>query len=286
VAGGELEVRRTDIRRVVEQAQQLVLPPEREILQVLVRQFFLDGQDGIKNPLGLSGLRLEVETHIVTALSSHLRNSYRAAELAGVSVVEPVLTALASASAVLTGQERELGVLLIDIGASVTDWALFESGEVQASGVVPFGGERVTLDLAVGLGIHRDTAERVKLGRSEVEQDPAVEEIVLARMAELFEWVDAARTRAGASEVLPGGVVLTGGGSRLLGAAEVALESFGGPVSVRGPDSSVRTGGPDATLSAAWGLALWGGRSTPRRTPGTTFSEWLAASRRRLAKKR
>lgn len=260
VAATDQEVRTSDIKHIVKQAQQIVLPPEREILQVLVRQFHLDGQDGIKNPVGMSGLRLEVETHIVTGLTSHLKNLARAVEGAGLTIVEPVLAPLASASATLTEQERELGVICLDIGASMTGWTVFEAGEVLASGFVSLGGERVTLDLALGLGMTRDAAEQLKCTYNAMERDPAVEEVSLARMAEIFELVAAGRARAGVNGLLPGGCVITGGGARLFGAAEVAQEILGGPARVAGPSEA----NGDPSLSCAIGLALWGAHPASR----------------------
>ncbi len=271
-SSADQEVRRSDVQRVVGQAQQLILPPEREIVQVLVRQFHLDGQSGIKNPVGMSGLRLEAETHLVTALSSHLKNLLRAVEGAGLTVAEPVLASLASASAVLTAQERELGVLLLDIGANLTDWAVFSEGEVLASGVVPLGGERVTLDLALGLGIVRDDAERLKcLAES---ADPAIDEIVLARMAEILELVAADRARSGASSMLPGGTVLCGGGAKLRHLVELSQELFGGPARVGAAGRPAGRWGDDTALAGVYGLALWGARRSvrPRRRG---FRGWL-----------
>jgi cell division protein FtsA len=156
------EIRRDHVDRVLDASRVIVLPPEREIIHAIPRGFTVDGQGGIKDPVGMSGRRLEVETHIVTASTSFLQNVTKSVTKAGIEVEETVLTSIASGLSVTSQEERDLGVAVVDIGGGTTDIAVFIDGEVFYTAVIPVGGIHITHDIAVGLQTAQDEAERAK----------------------------------------------------------------------------------------------------------------------------
>ncbi len=232
--------------RVEEAATIVQLPANREILQVFAKNYRLDGQDNIKDPLGMHGVRLEVDTHIVTAVAPNLRSLDLVLEKANIRAMHHTVSSLAAAEAVLSRQQKEAGTLLLDIGAGTTNMVVIEDGEVQHIAVIPVGGINITNDLAIGLKTDLDIAEKVKLEHStlgeqkrglkmvKVEQDKhshmfEVEEVAMiteARVEELMEMVDKELKRVHRSRKLPGGVVLTGGTSKLPGLAEFTKDKL------------------------------------------------------------
>lgn len=245
ISAANREITPDDRYRVEEAATIVQLPPNREIIQVFAKNYRLDGQDNIKDPVGMSGVRLEVDTHIVSASTPNLRNLDMALEKAQVAVHNHTLSSLAAAEAVLTRQQKEAGTVLLDIGAGTTNLVVIEDGEVQHVAVLPIGGMHITNDLAIGLKTDLDVAEAVKirhatLAPQKVTRDLRVkvnnhdhifkaEEIALitdARVEELFEYVNKELTRIHRAHKLPGGVVLVGGTAKLPGIAEYAKEKM------------------------------------------------------------
>jgi len=253
ITSPDKEVTHSDVDRVVDASKVIVLPPEREIIHSIPRGFTVDGQDGVKDPVGMSGSRLEVETHIVTGSSTFIDNVVKCVQRAGLVVDTTVLEPIATSASAVLDAEKELGVALIDIGGGTTDVAVFTNGEIFYTAVLPIGGNYVTKDIAVGLRASQEEAEKakIKFGCSIVDMvdDGDVFEIVslgadsprelpgkiLAniiepRMEEIFEKVREELIKSGYFGMLPGGAVLTGGGSLLPGTIELAEKFLEMPV--------------------------------------------------------
>ena len=279
------EVSREDVNRAVEVARAVSIPSNRDVLHVERRGFIVDGQEGVKDPLGMSALRLEVETHIVTASATAIQNLTKCVAAAGVKIDELVASSLASAEAVVNETEKDLGVAVADIGAGTIDIAMFSEGSPFFTGVIPVGGTNVTNDLAIGLKTSLNVAEELKIrhgtcdlasvsageeisvsvlgedaGRTVSRMEVA--EIIEARMRETFELM-ASELRQGGAGMLPAGIILTGGAAQLAGVAELGREVLQMPVRVAGPSS---VGGLVETLlnpayATAIGLLQWGAQS-------------------------
>jgi cell division protein FtsA len=233
------EISPEDRMRVEEAATIVNLPPNREIVQFFAKNYSLDGQRNIKDPVGMQGVRLEVDAHIVTASSPNLRNLDMALEKAEIAPSHHTVASLAAAEAVLTRQQKEAGVALVDIGAGTTNIIVFEDGEVQHVAVLPIGGQHITNDLAIGLKTDLDVAEQVKIQHADLHKEPKkmnamvkvgekaynfqfeeISMIIEARVEELLEYVDKEFIKIKRSRKLPGGVVLTGGTANLPGLDE------------------------------------------------------------------
>ncbi|MDQ3813174.1 MAG: cell division protein FtsA [Armatimonadota bacterium] len=246
-----------DVDRVL-QAANLDVPRDREIIHSLPRYFAVDGQRGVRRPVGMCGQRLEVETHVVTGTASFLNNVKQCVERAGLEVDALVLEPIATSEAVATPDERELGVALIDIGGGTSDIAVFQEGSIVFSAVLPVGGNHVTRDISIGLRTPFDIAERLKIERGVASPDliphgEALEvmtagsgerlrlpravlgEIIEARMSELFEMARNAIVEAGVQNRLPAGLILSGGGAMLPGVTDLAQQIFESPVRVGKP---------------------------------------------------
>jgi cell division protein FtsA len=276
------EVAREDIRRAIEVARAVSIPTNREVLHVERRGFIVDGQEGVKDPLGMSALRLEVETHIVTAPQTAVQNLMKCVAQAGVKIDELVVNALASAEAVANETERELGVAVADIGAGTIDLAMFNEGSPFHTSVLPVGGNFVTNDIAIGIKTSLPVAEELKIqhGTCDIRNIADDEEIAVsvlgeeagrtvsrlevcqiieARMRETLELLAGEMRSAGAG-MLPAGIIVTGGGSQLTGLAELGREVLGMPVRVVAPSGV--TGLTDSILTPAYstaiGLLQWG----------------------------
>lgn len=242
------EIGEDDRLRVEEAATILQLPANRDIIQVFAKNYRVDGQDNIKDPIGMKGVRLEVDTHIVTASAPALRSLDTVLEKARVQARHHTVSSLAAAEAVMNRQQKESGTLLLDIGAGTTNVVVIEDGEVQHVAVIPIGGQLITNDIAIGLKTDLDLAELVKIkhaalagsqksGKVEVQQgdrrhsfdtegDYGINNIVEARLDELFELVEKELKSIRRSRKLPGGVVLTGGTANLPGIADFAKEKL------------------------------------------------------------
>ncbi len=240
------EITVEDRMRVEEAATIIQLPPNRDIIQVFAKNYRLDGQDNIKDPVGMRGVRLEVDTHIVTAATPSLKSLSSALEKAGIHANHYTVSSLAAAEAVLNRQQRESGTAVLDIGAGTTNLAVFEDGEVQHVAVIPVGGTNLTNDLAIGLRTDLDVAEAAKLQFGSVKESSKVNRqvrvkhegkdylfnqgdihmILEARIEEMLEYVDKELKKIQKSRKLPGGVVIVGGTSKLPGLAEFAREAL------------------------------------------------------------
>ncbi|HEX4661982.1 MAG TPA: cell division protein FtsA [Candidatus Saccharimonadales bacterium] len=239
-----------DLARVEEAATVMQLPANREILEVTPRAYQLDGQDNIKDPLGMTGVRLEVDAHVITALSPNVKNLLKACELTQTRVRRPVLAGIAAAKIGLSQQLLENGVVLIDIGGTTTNIAVYEEGDLQHVSVLPVGSVNITNDLAIGLKTDLSVAEEIKLkhvalgrdGTKDIEvtvgkeklkfSSRDVDEIVEARCEEIFEIINKELKSIGRAAKLPGGVVLCGGGSLIHGLADFAKNALQLPARV------------------------------------------------------
>lgn len=246
VGAADHVISRDDLQRIEEVATLGKVPANREILDVVPHAYKLDGQDNIKDPLGMTGTRLEVDAHVVSALVPHLTNLQKAAESAKVYPHSIVVAGIAAARAVLSEQQLENGVALIDIGGATTNIAIYEEGDLQYSAVLPFGGVNITNDLAIGLKTDPEIAEKIKLEHASAMprnqntgislkheneiysfQTSDIDEIVEARLEEIFEAIQVELKKAGRAGKLPGGVVLTGGTAQLKDITDYAKQSLG-----------------------------------------------------------
>ena len=238
------EITEDDVARVQDQSRVIVLPPDREIIHAIPRSYSIDGQNGIRFPVGMSGTRLEVETHIVTGAVTFLQNVAKCVQRAGLIVEATVLEPIATAESVLLDDEKRLGVVIADIGGGTTDVAIFVDGDIAYSSAIPVGGNHVTHDISVGLRASEEESERVKRAHAAATLDQLdpdllfevlslggdtprllpqhiLAEIVEPRMHELFLMLRQEILKSGYYKTLPAGIVLSGGGSQLLGAAEL-----------------------------------------------------------------
>ncbi|HMA80325.1 MAG TPA: cell division protein FtsA [Candidatus Binatia bacterium] len=253
VAVKNKEVTQRDLERVIDAARAVAIPMDREVLHVLPQDYIIDEQDGIREPLGMSGVRLEAKVHIVTGAATSAQNIIKCCNRTGLNVAEIVLAPLAVAEAVLTDEERELGVVLIDIGGGTTDIAVYHDGTVKHTAVLGIGGNHVTNDIAAGLRTPFNDAERIKqrfgyAKASMVDGDERVDvpsvagkgpssvsrqilcEIIEPRLDEIFELVQKEIAKSGFEGSLASGLVITGGSMLLPGAVEMAERCFGLPV--------------------------------------------------------
>lgn len=277
------DIRPEDVARALESARAFINPANQEILHVLPRGFLVDGQRGIKDPIGMQGIRLEAEVHIIQGLSSHVRNITKAVFRTGLDIAELVYAPLAAAEAVTQFRQRELGVCVLVIGASTTGLAVYEEGELLYAATLPIGADHVTSDIAIGLRVSLDVAEHIKrahgtavpggfhkrdeidvrdLGadESEIVSLQYVSEIIEARVEELYEKVEAELKKIDRSGMLPAGIVLTGGGAKLPGMVEVGKRISRLPCALGVPSvqSSMPEFALDPAFSTAVGLVLWG----------------------------
>lgn len=247
------EVTNEDVRRVIDAAKALAIPMDREVIHILPQEFIIDDQDGIKEPLGMSGVRLEARVHIVTGAVASAQNIIKSCNKAGVDVGDIVLEQLASSEAVLTPDEKDLGVALIDIGGGTTDIAIFIDGAIKHTSVLSLGGNHLTNDIAVGLRTPTVEAEKIKqisgcclssmVGKDETIEVPSVggreprilsrqllAEILEPRVEEIFTLVNREIVKSGYEDLIASGVVLTGGSAILPGMPELAEQIFDLPV--------------------------------------------------------
>ena len=253
VAIKDKEVTPTDVERVIETARAMPIPAEQEILHILTQEFVIDGQDGIREPIGMSGMRLEVRVHIVTGAISAAQNIVKCVRRCGLEVNDLVLQPLASSYAVLSEDEKDLGVCLVDIGGGTTDLAVWTQGAICHTSVIPIAGDQITNDIAMALRTPTREAEDIKckfgcaladladpediIDVAGVDDRPsrklsrrALADVIQPRVEELFELIQAELRRSGFEEVLSSGIVLTGGSSVMPGMIELGEEVFHMPV--------------------------------------------------------
>jgi cell division protein FtsA len=255
ISGSDNEISQADVNRLIEDTKRVALPSDRKIIHVIPQEFIIDGQDGVYNPVGMSGIRLEANVHIITGLVTAAQNIYKCVQRAGLQIRDMVLEPLASSYAVLDEEEKEVGIAMLDVGGGTTDLAIFEDRTIRYTSVIGIAGNQVTSDLRKGLGVITEQAEKIKCqhgfaylpsviddgpitvpgigGRPPLEIDKRlIAQIVQPRMEEIFEWAAYEIKRSGYSRHLSAGVVLTGGGALLKGVAELAREVMGMPVKI------------------------------------------------------
>ncbi len=260
VAIRDREVFPLDVERVIDAAQAVAIPADQRVLHILPQEYVIDNQEGIKEPLGMSGVRLEAKVHLVTCATNASQNIEKCIRRCGLEVEDIILEQLASSYSVLTEDEKELGVCLVDIGGGTTDIAIFTEGSIRHTGVIPIAGDQVTNDIAMALRTPTQHAEEIKIkyacaltqlaGPEETIKVPSVgdraprdlsrqalAEVVEPRYDELFTLVQAELRRSGFEDLIPAGVVLTGGTSKMEGVVELAEEIFHMPVRVGLPQS-------------------------------------------------
>lgn len=248
------EITQKDSERVLESASAIAVPDTRDIIHVIPKEYIVDGETGVKDPVGMSGVRLEVNTHMVTASTAVVKNFKKALSETGIEVSQFVYTGLAASQAVLTNTEKDLGSVLVDIGAGTTSLAVFTDGSLVHAAVIPIGARNVTNDLAIGLRVTVETAEKIKLMLSEeknkktqaqdimdlseygineikkVSKGTLSDGIIKPRLNEIFSMVRVELEKAGLASVVPSGAVITGGGAMTVGAIESAKRSLSMPV--------------------------------------------------------
>jgi cell division protein FtsA len=290
ISGAEISV--DDVARVLEAAQAVSIPANRRILHIEPKTYSVDEQQGIKNPVGMTGIRLEVEAHIITGHIQHVKNIEKCVDQAGVDIDDIVPSTIAVAESVLTKRQKELGAVVIDVGAGCTSIAVYEEGTILHSVTLPVGGESVTNDIAIGLRTSIDTAEKIKIEFGSVLPEEVGEremidlssvskvdtqtvskrymaEIMQARYFEIFSLVKEELTRIGRSGMLPAGALLTGAAVKAPGVLDLARDVLGLPVQMGFP---VDIGGviekvDDPAYATALGTLVWGlreGSSSPR----------------------
>lgn len=297
VSGPTGEIMPSDIERVIEAASAISLPASREVVHVLPREFVVDGESGVKDPVGMSGVRLEVETHVVTASSAAVKNLSKALSEAGVKINDIVFSGFASGHSVLTETEKELGCCLIDIGAGTTSVVAYVDGSLAYSGVIPVGAKNVTNDIAIGLRVSLDTAEKIKislstnnkhekepkddldlssLGISEVSKvskKTLTEGIIRPRLNEIFTMVRLELEREKIINRIPSGAIVTGGGSKTIGIQDSAKRMLSLPVRLGSPTG---VGGLvddclDPAFAVPVGLLIYASREDNEEPTGVKF---------------
>jgi len=290
VAIRDKEVFPADIERVIDAAQAVAIPADQKVLHILPQEYIIDSQEGVKEPLGMSGVRLEAKVHLVTCATNAAQNIEKCIKRCGLETDEIILEQLASSYSVLTEDEKELGVCLVDIGGGTTDIAIFTEGAIRHTGVILIAGDQVTNDIAMALRTPTDHAEELKIKYacalsqlaspddmimvpSVGERPPrelsrqALADVVEPRYDELFHLIQAEIRQSGFEDMLAAGMVFTGGTSKMEGVAELAEEIFhmpvriGMPVEVNGLVDIVR----NPTYSTAVGLLLYGMRQSQER---------------------
>ncbi|SNR64023.1 cell division protein FtsA [Methylobacillus rhizosphaerae] len=297
----DAEVTKMDVDRVVETARAIALPSDQQILHILTQEFIIDGQEDVREPLGMSGMKLEVKVHIVTGAVSAAQNIVKCIKRCGLEVIDLSLQPLASSMAVLTEDEKELGVCLVDIGGGTTDIAVFKQGAIRHTAVIPIAGDQMTNDVAVAFRTPTQSAEEIKIKHGcalrqladarEVVEVPGVDgreprqlsvqtlaEVIEPRIVELYEFVLAELRRSGMEEMIASGIVITGGSSLMKGMVELGEEIFHMPVRLGMPRNvgglSEVVGNP--RYATGVGLVLMGKQQVERQFQGEMESNSLS----------
>lgn len=296
----DAEVSQMDVDRVVETARAIALPADQQILHILTQEFIIDGQEDVREPLGMSGMKLEVKVHIVTGAVAAAQNIVKCIKRCGLEVSDLILQPLASSVAVLTEDEKELGVCLVDIGGGTTDIAVFKNGAIRHTAVIPIAGDQMTNDIAVAFRTPTQSAEEIKVkygcalrqlaDAREVVEVPGVDgreprqlsiqtlaEVIEPRVVELYEFVQQELRRSGMEEMIASGIVITGGSSMMRGMVELGEEIFHMPVRLGLPRY---VGGLSEVVSnpryaTGVGLVLMGKQQVERHIQGQMDSSSL-----------
>jgi len=290
VAKADKEITEEDVERAIEAAQAVATPPNHEILHVIPRDFKVDNQTGIKDPVGMTGVRLEVATQIIIGLSAQIKNLTKSIYRTGVDITDLVFGILACAESTLDKKQRELGVALVNLGHHTTTMIVYEEGDILHSAVLPIGSSHITSDIAIGLRTSVDAAEIIKLEVAQADSRKVnkrdeidlakfsdqekertmisvkhVSEIVQARCEEIFSLINAELKKIDRLGLLPAGVVLTGGGAKLNGLIDLAKEKLKLPVVIGLPQGAAESSIDkinDPSYATAIGLAIWGSQSS------------------------
>jgi len=288
VSNPQGEINEDDVARVIEAAKAISLSSTRRIIEVIPRDYIVDGQSGIKNPIGMSGVRLEVETHIITASATNLKNQERILGDLGIENQGFVFSGLASAEAVLTNTEKELGIVLVDIGGGKIDLSIYVDGALSYSSSIPIGARHISNDIAVGLRVSLDSAEKIKIFLSksltgkkkasqinlneldlpenltEVSLKTLVDGIIAPRLEEIFKLIFEEIEKSGFGQQIPSGLVITGGGALTIGMLETGKRVVGLPIRLGFPEkvSGLVDEVMDPQYSTTVGLLLYGQKNS------------------------
>lgn len=308
VAKADGEIREDDVERVVEAAQAVATPPNYEILHIIPRSFTVDNQKGMKDPIGMTGIRLEVDAQIIQGFSSQIKNLTKTIYRTSVDIDDLVLGCLAAAEACLSSRQKDIGVALAVVGATTTQLVVFEEGDVLHTKVLPIGSGHITNDIAIGLRTSIDLAERIKVefgsalpeeiskrddvnladlgGEEALVSRKHIAEIIEARLEEICTMVDAELRTIDRSGLLPAGIVLTGGGAKLPGILDVAKREFRLPASLGLPTgfTSAIDKVQDPTFTTAIGLVLWGAQAEGREGFSLSNFSSIASATDRMRK--
>jgi len=280
-------VRPDDLKRVLTSAQSVKTATDRRLLHVIPRQYAVDGQAGIKNPIGMHGFRLDVETHVITAAVTSIQNLVKCIRSIGIDIEDLVLEPLGSSEAVLSEDERQVGVVMADIGGGTTDVAIFREGSIWHTSILPVAGYQLTRDVAIGLGLPFEIAEQMKKKYGSVmpvyegkgDTAPAISkdghgvsyqdlcEIIRARVEEILKLIVLEMPNSNYEELVPAGLVLTGGTSNLAGLASLGSEVLNMPVRIGVPSNLYGIGDmlQDPAYATSVGLLLWGNKNQGRK---------------------
>lgn len=293
IAQEHAEINEEDVDRVLEAAQAVTIPSNRRILRIIPKTFSVDDQKGIKYPVGMSGIRLEVETHIITGFDPIIKNIEKCVLQSGVDIDDIIPASLAPAEAVISKRQKELGVVVVDIGCGTTAVSVFEDGSTLHTAIVPIGGENVTNDIAIGLKTSIDTAEKIKIEYGSVIPEDVndretidlshiskldthvvskkqVVEIIQARYHEILLLVKDELAKIHRDGMLPAGVILTGAGAKIPGVIDLARETLNLPAQIGFPQNydGVVDKIDDPAYATAIGLLIWGSRFEGRYHSG------------------
>lgn len=291
VSRADGEITESDVGRVIEAARAIPNSPNQEIIHVIPRTFIIDGQSEVKDPIGMSGIRLEAEALVISASTACVKNLTKSVQQSGLQINELVFSPLATAKFLLSKRQKEIGVILIDIGSATTNFAVYEEGEILTCGVIPIGSSHITNDIAIGIRINIDLAEIIKikygsatptkisekeeldLSKIDKTEDGTislryVSEIIEARLNEIFQMIKTHLTSIGRDGMLPSGVVLTGGGSKINDLVDSVKDSLHLPaqIGVPLPDiSGIVDKVSDPVYATSVGLLTFGVESAPRQ---------------------
>jgi len=289
-------VRADDLRRVLSSAQSVRIPSDRKLLHVIPRGYAIDGQDGVQNPVGMHGFKLDVETHIITTAITSVQNLMKCVRSLGVDIDDLVLEPVCSADAVLTEDEKQAGVVMADIGGGTTDIAVFKDGSIYHTAVLPVAGYQITRDVAIGLGLPFDVAEKMKKaygsvmpvyeGKTQVPDPMSSDghgasyqdlcEIIRARVEEILRLVLLEMPHSEYQALVPAGLVLTGGGANISGIDALAEQIWRLPVRVGSPNfEGISDSLRDPIFATAVGLVLWGNKNRTRPRINRLFGTGL-----------
>lgn len=294
------EISESDVQRSLEAARAISTPLNYEVLHVLPKRFSVDGQTGIKDPVGMTGIRLEVDAQIILGASAQIKNLTKAIYRSGLEIEDLVLSVLATSEAALTNRQKDLGVAIVDLGSSTTSLAIYEEGEILHSTILPIGSEHITNDIAIGLRVSIEVAERIKIeyggcfannvskkeeidlyelgtGEHEMIKRKYLSEIIEARVEEIMQKIDGELRKVQRSGMLPAGVVFTGGGAKLPGLVDAAKQYLRLPATLGYPLNFISATDKinDLSFVNVIGLVKWGStmsQSSPKTKGGGMLS--------------